>query len=107
MRIDSSTYHQLSVTKWSERKSFKDTTQTFYLDINSNGHDIIEVPEYEVIESRPLIQTEKNVSAQELRLRSRELTHKERVIRKWVTNIYQYYAYISFTNNRGRINIRI
>ena len=107
MRIDSSTYHQLSVTKWSERKSFKDTNETFCLDINSNGHDIIEVPKYEVIEYRPLIQIEKNDSAQELRLRSRELTHKERVIRKWVTNIYKYNAYISFNKNRSRIDIFI
>ncbi|MGD2028411.1 MAG: hypothetical protein PVG86_00630 [Desulfobacterales bacterium] len=107
MRIDSSTYHQLPATKWTERKSFKDTNETFYLDINSNGHDIIEVSEYEVIESTPPIQMEKNDSGQELELRSRGLTYKEKMIRKWVTNIYKYYAYISFTNNRSRIDIHI
>jgi hypothetical protein len=107
MKIDSSTFHQLSVTKCTERKSFKDTNQIFRLDVNSNGHDIIEVPEYEVIESRPLIQIKKQDSAHELRLRSRGLTYKERMIRKWVTTIYQYNAYISFNDNVRRIDIRI
>ena len=106
MKIDPSTYHQLSVTKWTGQKSFKDTNQTFCLDINSNCHDIIEVQDYEVIESRPLISIKKD-SAQELSLLSRGLTHKEKMIRKRVTTIYQYYAYISFTNNRSRIDIRI
>ena len=106
MKIDPSTYHQLSVTKWTGQKSFKETNQTFCLDINSNCRDIIEVQDYEVIESRPLISKKKD-SAQEFSLLSRELTHKEKMIRKRVAIIYQYYAYISFTNNRSRINIRI
>lgn len=107
MKIDSSTYHQLSVTKWTERTSFDDTNQTFCLDINSNGHDIIEAQEYEVIESRPLIKIKNQDSAQELRLRSRGLTYKERMIRKWVTTIYQYNSYSSLNDNVSRIDIRI
>ncbi|MEA1948979.1 MAG: hypothetical protein U9N83_16960 [Thermodesulfobacteriota bacterium] len=106
MKIDSSTYDQLSVTKWVGGKSFKDTNQTFCLDISSNCHDIIEVQEYEVIESRPLIPIEKD-SAQELSLLSRGLTFKERMIRKRVATIYQNYANISFANNVSRIDVRI
>jgi hypothetical protein len=107
MKIDSSTYHQLSITKWTERKSFEDTSQAFCLDINSKGHDIIEAQEYEVIESRPLIKIKNQDSAQELRLRSRGLTYKERMIRKWVTTIYQYNSYSSLNDTVSRIDIRI
>ena len=106
MKIDPSTYHQLSITKWKGQKSFKDTNQTICLDINSNCHDIIEVQDYEVVESRPLISINTD-STQELSLPSRGLTHKEKMIRKRVTTIYRYYAYISFTNDRSRINICI
>jgi len=106
MKIDSSTYHQLSVTKWPGRNSFKDTNQTPCLDTRSNCHDIIEVQEYEVIDSRPLIPIKKD-SAQKLRFLSRGLTYKERMIRKRVATIYQNYANISFANNKGRIDIRI
>jgi hypothetical protein len=106
MKIDSSPYHQLSLTKWVGRNSFKDTNQTFCLDTSSNCHDIIEVHEYEVIDSRPLSPIEKD-SAQELRLLYRGLSYKERMIRKWVATIYQNYANISFTNNESQIDIRI
>ena len=106
MKIDSSPYHQLSVTKWADRNNFKDTNQTSRLDTSSNCHDIIEVHEYEVIDSRPLIPIGKD-SAQELRLLSRGLSYKERMIRKWVATRYQNYANISFTNNESRIDIRI
>jgi hypothetical protein len=106
MKIDSSTYHQLSVTKWADRNSFKDTNQISFLDNSSNCRDIIEVQEYEVIDSRPLIPIEKD-SAQELRFLSRALTYKEIMIRKRVATIYQNYANISFANNKSRIDIRI
>jgi hypothetical protein len=106
MKIDSSIYHQLSVTKWSGRNSFKDANQTYCLDTSTNCHDIIEVQEYEVIDSRPLIPLEKD-SAQELRLLSRGLSYKERMIRKRIATIYQNYANISFANNGSRIDIRI
>lgn len=106
MKIDSSTYHQLSVTKYAGGNSFKDTNQTSCLGTSSNSHDIIEVQEYEVIHSRPLIPIEKD-SVQELRLLSRGLTYKERIIRNGVATIYQKNANISFTNNESRIDVRI
>lgn len=106
MKIDSSTYHQLSVTKWASGKSFKDIKQTSCQDANSNSHDIIEVQEFEVIQSRPLIPLEKD-SIQELRLLSRGLTYKEKMIHKRVATIYQNNANISYATNESKIDIRI
>ena len=106
MQIDSVTYQQLVIAKWTNEDSLVNAELTSSKITTSDRQDVIEIQEYEVVPSKPLEPIEKD-SFQELKFLHTGLPSNVSLIHNRVAEMYQKHVITSLANSGRQIDIFI
>jgi hypothetical protein len=106
MQIDSVTYQQLIIAKWTAGDSLINAELTASTKAASDHQDVIEIQEYEVVPSKSLVPIEKD-SFRELKFLHTGLSSNVSLIHTHVAEMYQKHAVASPVNNGRQIDIFI
>ena len=106
MQINSVTYQQLVIAKWTNEDSLINAELTASTNTTSDRQDVIEIQDYEVVPSKPL-ETIENDSVQELKFLHTGLPSNVSLIHTRVAEMYQKHAITLPADNRRQIDIFI